>query len=365
VSPTERGNEEARAPDDDAVDRERFERHLGRTEFYPYPGPPDDWRAEPVRRPGRVRVERLRFSTPLPTGRPETDTVRARFFMRPGRAEGSPVVYVHGFGPRTLRFWDTFPRSLAVRGFPTLSICLPFLCERATPGERPGYAYMSTSAERALPAYEQAVADIRASLDWLLAESPLASGRGPDAPPPAIIGVSLGALISVIAAGIEPRFGGLVTMLGGGDLDIIVFTGKYRTPVEHELEDAHVRLENRRNARRIYQAYLEEVRKAGQPLDVTAPFHFFLFDPLTFASHLRTKPVLMLNARYDPLIPRAAARQLWLELGKPPISWFWGTHWTGGPWKPFTLLKVTRFLRSLGRAGERVPEGVYADEWIP
>jgi pimeloyl-ACP methyl ester carboxylesterase len=354
-----------RAPDDVDIDRARFERHLGRSEYYPYPGAPGDWRVGPTRRPGRVRVISLQFSSPLPSGRPENDTVRARFFMRPGRTEGAPVVFVHGFGASRLRFWDTFPRSLAVRGFPTLAVCLPYLCERATRGERPGYAYMSTSAERALPAYEQAVADIRASLDWLLNESPLASERGPDAPPPAIIGVSLGALIAVISAGMEPRFGGLVPMLGGGDLDIIVFKGKYRTPVGRELEDAHIRLENRRNARRIYQEYLQEVRSAAHPLDVTAPLHFFLFDPLTFASHLRTKPVLMLNARYDPLIPRAAARQLWLELGKPPLSWFWGTHWTGGPWKPYTLLRVTRFLRGLGELGERVPADSYAEEWVP
>jgi hypothetical protein len=154
-------------------------------------------------------------------------------------------------------------------------------------------------------------------------------------------------------------------MLGGGDLDIIVFKGAYRTPVERELKDAHIQLENRRNARRIYQSYLEEVRKASHPLDVTPAFHFFLFDPLTFASHLRTRPALMLNARYDPLIPRAAARQLWLELGKPPLSWFWGTHWTGGPWKPYTLSLVTRFLRGLSEARERTPADSYAEEWVP
>jgi pimeloyl-ACP methyl ester carboxylesterase len=350
---------------DPAIDRERFERHLARSEFYAYPGPPEDWVVGDTGWPGRVRVSRLHFPSPLPSGIPSNDTVRARLFLRPGRTEGPPVVFVHGFGAWRLGFWDTFPRSLAFRGFPTLSVCLPYLCERATRGERPGYAYMSTSAEKALPAYEQAVADIRASLDWLLSQSPLARERGPDSPPPVIIGVSLGALIAVIAAGIEPRFGGLVPMLGGGDLDIIVFKGAYRTPVERELEDAHIQLENRRNARRIYQAYLEEVRSARHPLDVVPAFHFFLFDPLTFASHLRTKPALMLNARYDPLIPRAAARQLWLELGQPPLSWFWGTHWTGGPWKPYTLLAVTRFLRGLKGGGVRVPADSYAEEWMP
>ena len=47
------------------------------------------------------------------------------------------------------------------------------------------------------------------------------------------------------------------------------------------------------------------------------------------------------------------------------MSWFWGTHWTGGPWKPYTLARVTRFLRGLGEAGERTPTDSYAEEWVP
>jgi pimeloyl-ACP methyl ester carboxylesterase len=351
--------------DEPAIDRARFERHLDRDEFYRSPGLPGDWRAGPPGGLGRVRVSRLSFGSPLPSGRPENDTVEARLFLRPGRTEGSPVIFVHGFGAWRLRFWDALPRSLAVRGFPTLSVCLPYLCNRSVPGERPGSAYISTRAEEALPAYEQAVADIRASLDWLLEESPLARDRRADSPPPAIIGVSLGALISVIAAALEPRFGGLAPMLGGGDLDIIVFRGAYRRALQRQLDEANIQIENRRNARRIYQAYLEEVRQARHPLDVKPAFHFFLFDPLSFASHLRTRPVLMLNALYDPLIPRAAARQLWLELGKPPISWFWGTHWTGGPWKPHTLVRITRFLGRLKASRERVPADSYAELVLP
>lgn len=244
-------------------------------------------------------------------------------------------------------------------------VCLPHTCERVARGERRGYAYMSTHAAQALPAYEQAVADARAGLDWMLHGSPWAGAAPRGSPGPSIVGVSLGALVAVIAASLEPRFESVVPLLGGGDLDVIVFRGSYRTPVRRELRDANIRLENRRNARRMYEEYLGEVRHAAGPLDVPPTFHFFLFDPLTFASSLRDRPALMMNGLFDPVIPREAANQLWLELGRPDISWFWGTHWTGGPWKPFVMRRLERFLSGLEPGARRQPDEGYANFRLP
>jgi pimeloyl-ACP methyl ester carboxylesterase len=347
------------------VDRERFERHRERSVFYPYPGPVRDVRVVADQRRGRLRILEVRYESPLPSGHAARDVVKARLFLRSDFADGPPIVLLHGFGARTLGFWDSQAAGLARRGFPTLLVCLPHMCERAPRGERRGYAYMSTHAGVALPAYEQAVADTRAGLDWLLEGSPLAGCAPGNRPGPAVVGISLGAVVAVIAAALEPRFESVVPMLGGGDLDLIVFRGSYRTPVPRELREANIGLENRRNARRIYEGYLEEVRRSKSPLDVFPEFHFFLFDPLTFASSLRTRPVLMMNGLFDPVIPREAANQLWLELGRPQISWFWGTHWTGGPWKPFVLARLERFLSGLEPGALRQPKEGYAKWRVP
>ena len=347
------------------IDRDRFEPHRDRSVFYPYPGPVSDARVVADRRRGALRVVDVNFRSPLPCGLPRCDVVMGRLFLREDAASGPAVVFLHGFGARRLGFWDSQPATLALRGFPTLLICLPHMCERVSRGRRAGYQYTSTHAGVALPAYEQAVADVRAGLDWLLAESPLASRRQAAGPGPAVMGVSLGAFVAVIAAALEPRFGSVVPLLGGGDLDIIVFRGGYRTPVRRELREAKIRLRNRRNARRIYEKYLNQVRRAASPLDATPAFHFFLFDPLTFASSLRSKPALMMNAILDPIIPREAANQLWLELGRPEISWFWGTHWTGGPWKPFVTARLVRFLSGLGPGAQRSPAQGYAAFRLP
>ena len=346
-------------------DRERFERHLKRSEYYLYPGPPAAFEVVHDRARAGLREIEIRFASPLPSGRKQNDTATLRFFSPLSRPTSRAVVFLHGLGFARHRAWDSLPRALASRGFPTVSVSLPFLCERATAGARPGHAYMSTDAEIALPAYEQAVADTRASLDWLLRESPCARTLCAGAAGPAIMGVSLGALVSVIAAGIEPRFECVVPLLGGGDLDIIVFRGGFRTPVRRELSDARITIENRRRARREYENYLGAVRKARHPLEVPPAFHFFLFDPLTFASHLRSTPALMVNAVLDPFMPRAAARQLWLELGEPEISWFKGTHWVGGPWKPFVVARIARFLGELKPGATRVPTESFALPWKP
>lgn len=354
------GSEDA-AGVDSSVDRARFQRHLERGVFYPYPGPPDAFEIAQAHRSRGLEVTDVRFPSLLPSGFPETDTVTARLFRSSRRHDGQPVVLLHGLGLPRLAGWNSFAAALASRGFPTLLVGLPHLCERTPRGRRRGHAYTSTEAATALPAYEQAVADVRASLDWLLAF--LGEGGPRGSARPAVVGVSLGAFVALIAAAMEPRFGSLVSILGGADLDTVVFEGTYRMLVQPQLDEAGIRLENRRRARVAYGEYLGEVRRAEHPLDVEAPFHFFLFDPLTFARHLRTTPALLINARFDPIIPRNAVRQLWLELGKPEVSWLWGTHWAGGPWRPFVINRVARFLRGPGASGSREPADSAAVLW--
>jgi hypothetical protein len=337
-------------------DRERFETHLKRREYYPYPGPPGIYDITRTVKRGRLMMTEVRFPSPLPSGHVENDTAMARLFHSPGRCDRQPILFLPGFGPFRTAGWESFVMTLAARGFPTLLLTPPYLCERALRGSRRNYVYMSTRADVALPAYEQAVSDARAALDWLTTKSEVAGKRAPGQEGPAVAGVSFGALLSIIVGALEPGFDSVISVLGGGDLDTIVFEGAYRTTVASELEEANIQRESRLIAHATYEDYLEEIRKAEHPLDVRPAFHFFLFDPLTFASHLRRKRVLMANALLDPIIPRKAARQLWLELGRPEIHWFWGTHWAGGPWKPYVIRMIDRFLAGSPRREANRPE---------
>ena len=348
------------------VDRERFERHLSRSEFYRYDGPPEDVELVNRERRGALDVTDFRFMSVLPSGNAVNDVVTCRLFAPRGAPDTSrPVVFLHGLGLSRLSMWDSFVAALARKGLPTLMVNLPYTCERRPPGMRRGFSYTSTDSDVALPAYEQAVADVRSSLDLLLSgsyELPVWTGQEVE---PAIVGVSLGSFIGVIAAALDRRFRNLVCVLGGADLEIVVFRGSYRMIVKRQLDQAGVRLENRRRARAVYRDYLERVRESEHPLDVPAPYHFFLFDPLTFASHLRSRPALLINAHLDPIIPRSSARQLWLEMGKPDARWYLGTHWAGGPWRPLVTGWIAGFLAGLEPGRNRTPKPSFAEPWAP
>lgn len=332
--------------------RRRFGRHLERHTYYPYPGPPSDFEVGPTRRRGRVETTDVRFRSVLPSGIAENDRVTVRLFRRPSLRAARVVLLLHGLGVARLSAWDSFAAGLAARGFPTLLVGLPYTCERAPHGARRGRAYLSIEADTALPAYEQAVADTRSALDWL-ASGPGCLGDEVTVGGATVLGISLGAFVAVMAAAMEPRFDSLVCVFGGGDLDAVVFHGTYAPLIQRQLNRVGITLENRRRARLEYGEYLERVRRAAHPLDVEAPFHYFIFDPLTFAHHLRERPVLLIDALLDPIVPREASRRLWLELGRPESSLLWGTHWAGGPWRPFVHGRISRFLGNLTPGGKR------------
>jgi pimeloyl-ACP methyl ester carboxylesterase len=340
--------ESARSSD---VRSRRYATAYGGRDVYAYPGPPAEFDvAAPTRRFG-TELTVVSYRSVLPSGFDRNDTVSARLFQAEVCDWSRPVVLLHGLAFSRLSMWDSFAAALARRGFPVLLVGLPFTCERTPPGEACGAAYMRIGPATALPAYEQAVADVRSALDWLLA-GPVARRLGNvSASSPALVGISLGAFIGVIAAALEPRFRSVVPALGGADLDTVVFGGTYSARMKLQMARAGIRPEQRKEAREAYARFIDEVRLADHPLDVPSPFRFFLFDPMTFAGSLRDRPVLQLSAIFDPVVPARAARKLWLEMGMPEICWMWGTHWVGGPWRPFVTRRIARFLRGTGSHG--------------
>ncbi len=326
--------------------------HARRGTFYPDPGAPRRVRERTGIYRGIRRTD-VTFPSSLPSGSQPVDHVRAVHLESPAVCDGTRVVLLHGLGLSRLDAWLSFGAALAARGFPTLLVELPHTCSRRLPGERAGARYMSLDADRALPAFEQAVADVRSARRWL-------AGRD-DAPrPTALAGISLGAVIVPIAAALEPAFTCIVPILGGGDLDRLIFGGTYGRHMRRALRRAGISEAQRIEAHAQYFEYLDAVRRAAHPLDVPAPLHYYLFDPLTFAWHLRARPTLMINARLDPIVPPDASRQLWLELGCPPWTRYWGTHWAGGPWRPFVTGRIADYLRTEESRAPRSPSDTRA-----
>jgi fermentation-respiration switch protein FrsA (DUF1100 family) len=74
-----------------------------------------------------------------------------------------------------------------------------------------------------------------------------------------------------------------------------------------------------------YADYLTEVAEKGFE-NVIPPRRSFLIDPLTYASYLRERPILMINATQDKYIAPDATLDLWQACGKPTIRWFPAGH---------------------------------------
>ena len=91
---------------------------------------------------------------------------------------------------------------------------------------------------------------------------------------------------------------------------------------------------------------MDEVDENGLD-NVEPPRKGFLTDPMTFAHLLPPRPVMMINSRWDELIPREAAIDFWERAGKPYLFFYPAIHSTLWFWYPFIVKRVTDFIGSL------------------
>ncbi len=71
-------------------------------------------------------------------------------------------------------------------------------------------------------------------------------------------------------------------------------------------------------------------------------------DPVTYAENVRGRNVkmLMLNARYDEIIPRQCTEALWRAFGEPEIVWWDAGHISAGRFMFDGLARVTEFFQA-------------------
>jgi dienelactone hydrolase len=115
-----------------------------------------------------------------------------------------------------------------------------------------------------------------------------------------IVGVSMGAIIAGVVAGVEPRIRAGVFILGGGDLSGILFSSK-----EPSIVAIRKRIEEEEDLTRE-----ELVAEAGRRLHSV--------DPLTYANRLDPNRILMINGYFDHVIKRRYSKALWEAAGEPP-----------------------------------------------
>ena len=163
-------------------------------------------------------------------------------------------------------------------------------------GERtPAQPSTRSQAEELATTVHQSALDVRRGLDYL--------GTRPDINKRRIglAGVSLGAIIGTVAAGVDPRLRATALISGGGDWGLILKT---------------------LSANRTEVGGHSTAGLKGMDWDrvsaLLAPE-----DPLTFAPHIAPRPLLMLGGRKDTTIVVPAQQELYDAARDPKqIEWF-------------------------------------------
>jgi dienelactone hydrolase len=255
------------------------------------------WQLRELKDGERVAVSWLTFPSAVRGEGEENNTVWAKYWHPKEAAGRRPAaLLLHWLGGR----FDTLEiigQRLAENGIPALMMYLPHYGPRAARDRARREELLTADLDRSFANLRQAVLDVRRAGDWLASRPWIEPCRV------GLVGISLGAIVGSLAAGVDDRFGRSVFLIGGGDVAGIIFHGSKETAAhKKKLEEAGLTA--------------DQLREKGRDVE-----------PLTYASRLRTDEILMINAETDEVIPRTSTLKLHEAAGRPELRWFKGGHY--------------------------------------
>ena len=239
----------------------------------------------------------LRFPSPARSPWPANDVVWAHLIV-PRSASGRkapavlvlPVMAAPNVWIET-RFVERFARD----GLVVLWLEMPTqFHRRPDPSEPSGQVFLARTPKRLAANFRQSVLDARRALDVLAARPEV------DAERLALFGVSLGAIVGSVTYSLDPRPRFAALLLGGADFPTLLVGSSLTGPF---------------------------ARRMGlRPGDLAAAWRGL--DPLERAGRNAGKPALLVNARWDTVIPRANALKLRDAFPGARQVWLPGGHYT-------------------------------------
>jgi len=167
----------------------------------------------------------------------------------------------------------------------------------------------------------QRVIDIRRVIDWIETRPELA-GR-----PVGILGISMGAFKSLMAAAVEPRIKAAVIMLAGGNLPLILARSQEKRIVEKRLR---YMAENELDPEEFYQRMKQTIT----------------LDPLSLAPFMDARKFLLLLACFDRVIPYETGQALRQKMGGPQTHYLFSGHYTAVLYLPWAKHLSLVFFQS-------------------
>jgi poly(3-hydroxybutyrate) depolymerase len=241
-----------------------------------------------------------------------SSTVYGDLFIPQGTGRVPLVIVTHGFGDTSVAPCMTLARLLVRQGIAAFVWYLPIHSQRmpeATEGNS-----MPETPEEWLGVYRSSVIEIRRFVDWA------SNHREIDPNRISVAGISMGGIISSIAFAVDTRIHAGIFIVTGGNNAVLSWGGHTIIPGAHRCSQ-----EDCLAAYSKYPDYLDEVAKKGLE-NVVPSKECFLFDPLTFASSLRTRPILMINGKNDEVVSESSTINFWEACGKPRLIWVEDSH---------------------------------------
>jgi dienelactone hydrolase len=272
------------------------------------------WTMTLIRRNKTYEKWELTFPSAIKTEYKTNNTAYATYY-RPLRTKkpGAACVVLHHLGG-SFEAEEVMAAHMAQQGIAAATLTFPLYGKRKPHGLK---GRVETASPKDLLEFgRQAVVDVRRVSDVLRSLPEVKNDKV------GVLGVSLGAIIGSLSAGIDGRFNKVILILGGASLKDIFFFGSKEV----------------RSMRRYMDQQGIDREKLGVLL---APM-----EPLNYAHRIGAKRVLMLNGSRDEIIPVAATKALHKALGKPAIHWYKTGHY-GAALHIFNIMRRSlKHLRS-------------------
>jgi hypothetical protein len=300
---------------------------------YDYPGGEPNFTLAVEKANSKWSRSSVKFATAGPALHDEDQIARGEYFQ-PLRASNVPLaIILHGLGDHSVIPCKLLARSLVNRGIACLILYSVFHTSRM-PEDMRKRAPTFTSEEW-FEGYRVSVIEVRQAAAWACSRPEINHEQI------AVVGISLGGLISALAMGVEERLRAGVFITMGGNSETITWKSKADTfrkshnCTEEECRQVHTQ----------YPQYLAQVAEKGFA-NVTPLKQCFLTDAMTFGHSLRGRPILMINALWDKYIPKQATLEFWEECAKPAIIWLPAGHVSIWALYPLISKRVARFIDS-------------------
>ena len=269
----------------------------------------------------KYRLHRLTFPSPLTTEVAENNTVHGEYFQPAGNGPYPACVVLHILGGDFL-LAETVASHLARNGVAALFVKMPYYGPRR--GKNSPKRMVSEDPRETVAGMTQAVLDIRRATAWLAERSEVDPKRL------GITGISLGGIVSVLAAAGEPRLENVAVTLGGGNFADLIWTNQ-----TDRAQAFRKKWLADRGTRESFSQIVSQI------------------DPVTYGHLLRGRRVLMIAAKNDEVIPPACATALWESIGREPeLVWIDAGHYTAIKYLPEELVRLDVFFNGRVRKAE-------------